>query len=88
MLEPVTEFDTSHFRQLAIKALNDRLNATADSELNEESRWPGLVDEDEDVNTNSTPSDTTGAANSKSKNIEATKDSDTTPIPSPSDATS
>lgn len=35
------------FRQLAIKALNDRLNATTDSDLGEESHWPGLVDEEE-----------------------------------------
>lgn len=42
----------SLFRQLAIKALNDRLNATADNELGEESHWPGLVDEDDTSQTN------------------------------------
>jgi hypothetical protein len=59
-------------RQLAIKALNDRLNATADSGLSEESHWPGLVDEDEAPTQPDSKEPNTALPEKKSHNISNT----------------
>ena len=77
MISGVDNHDTERRRQIALKALKDRLSKTETQSASESSNWPSLED---DISTSSTTTANTTSENKSGVDNDATTGGDTSHV--------